>query len=117
MKQTILFVTLAMTWALLAALPRLSRPDIFFGVTVDPEFRKSQAGRGILRGYDLLLLLSMLAALPLGLLLPNGVFSGVAGGMTGLVTLLSFVVSNRRTKPYARPASPIREASLELRDD
>lgn len=48
-------------------LPQLTRPDLFFGVTVDPEFRKTDVARRILRHYRLLLWASAIAAVLVGL--------------------------------------------------
>jgi uncharacterized membrane protein len=43
-------------------LPQCTRPDLFFGVTVDPAFRTSDAARRILRDYRIALWCSAIAA-------------------------------------------------------
>ena len=55
----------------LAALftPRLTRPDLFFAVTVHPSFRQSPEGRNILRRYDRsVVVVAFLALLLMGLI-------------------------------------------------
>jgi len=43
-------------------LPKFTRPDVFFGVTVDPAFRATDAARRILRDYRIALWCSAIAA-------------------------------------------------------
>ena len=46
--------------------PRLTRPDLFFAITVKPSFRVSPAGTEILRNYDrFILIAALLGLLPL----------------------------------------------------
>ena len=47
----IAFLTLLVVAAMQHAMPQLTREDIYFGVTVHPEFRRQSAGRRALRLY------------------------------------------------------------------
>ncbi len=102
------FITIGSTLIALGALsvfaywflPRLTRPDLYFSVTVAPEFRDSTDGTSILRQYRrrlitvsvpalaLLLTLTLtrrLAWTPVALLLLNGACFGVYYRTRGLV--------------------------------
>ncbi len=50
-------------------LPKCARPDLFFGVTVDPAFRNTDEARRILRHYRIALWISAIAAGTLDLVL------------------------------------------------
>src|SRR5208283_2271500 len=62
-----LLVAALLPWGSLALaalfIPRLSRPDLFFAVTVNPSFRQSADGRAILRRYDRAVVIAALLAL------------------------------------------------------
>lgn len=100
-------------------LPRLTRPDLYFAVTVSPEFRNSTEGRFILRRYRgevigvSVLTLALLAALALtpafplarlALLLQLGAYFGV------------FYRARRLVLPHAVAPTTIREAQVGKRD-
>lgn len=100
-------------------LPRLTRPDLYFAVTVTPEFRDSAEGRFILRRYRgeligvsiltlaLLGTLAMTPALPfapLALLLQLGAYFAVYYRARGLVL------------PHAVAPTTIREARVGTRN-
>jgi uncharacterized membrane protein len=93
---------------LLHFVPQLTRPDLFFAVTVPPEFRRSKEGRQILQRYRVivwsstLLAIAMAAAgLPLAAVLIPG-----AGYLWG------FVNSHQRAMAYAAAPDPITEVDL-----
>ncbi len=96
-------------------IPRLTRPDLYFAVTVAPEFRDSAEGRLILRRYRAGLIgvsalaLVLLAALaltpalpsaPLALLLQLGAYFGV------------FYRARRLVLPHSVAPTTIREAQV-----
>ena len=66
--QTILFVAVLLLMSgLLQIVPGLTRPGIFFAVTVSPEFRRTSDARRILRKYRVIVWCSALAAIALEL--------------------------------------------------
>jgi uncharacterized membrane protein len=96
-------------------MPRLTRPDLYFSITVAPDFRDSAAGRLVLRGYRSgvigvsVVALSLLAALaftaalpfaPLALLLQLGAYFGV------------FYRARRFVLPHSVTPTTVREAQV-----
>src|SRR5580693_144499 len=62
---------LPLVWPLLLGglflhvIPDLARPELFFGVTVDPRFRQSELARGIRRRYSMAIWIATLIAVAL----------------------------------------------------
>jgi uncharacterized membrane protein len=96
--------------AISSAQPLLSRPELFFAVTVAGEFRHSQTARRIVRQYRLVGWLGTIAvALSLfaGLLLPRtGILIAVA------VWILAFFIARHAVQPHRSKPTSVREASL-----
>jgi uncharacterized membrane protein len=114
------FLLVVMMGALCIALPRFSRPDIYFGITVDPAFRYSEAGRSIGRRYALHATAWTAAAIVIvvaSALLHAPAFSGAAFGVVTIGSIAALVVANRHTRPHAASPSPVREAPLVVRED
>lgn len=120
----LLFAAL-LPWASLAVAalfsPRLSRPGLFFAITVSPSFRESPAGREILRKYDrAVIIVALLALLGIGLV-QLGTTALVMLGLIGPVFIeiggwfAAFLAARRRTAPYHVEPSPQREAALQPR--
>lgn len=94
---------------LLHMVPEFTRPDLFFAVTVPPEFRFSSDGRrilvryrGIVWGSTLIAIAAVLATgLPLAAVLIPG--AGI---------LWAFVSSHKRTLAYAAAPNPVLEVDL-----
>jgi uncharacterized membrane protein len=95
--------------------PRLTRPDLYFAVTVAPDFRDKPEGKSILRRYRIeLILLSVLAltAFVAGIsrlgvgFVPGGFFIHL------IVAFIAFYRARHRALPYAVPPSMIRETDL-----
>jgi hypothetical protein len=105
------------------AMPRFSRPDILFAVTV-PEAFAAGAGRTLVARYRAIVWSGATAALAIGLLLPtilpdSGwagwlVMGAVAGNM--IVALAAWLLAHRRARAHAVPPSHVRVASLVPRD-
>jgi len=105
------------------AMPRFSRPDILFAVTV-PEAFAAGAGRTLVARYRAIVWSGAAAALAIGLLLPTFlpdsgwggwlVMGAVAGNM--IVALAAWLLAHRRARPHAVPPSDVRVASLVPRD-
>ena len=96
--------------------PRLTRPDIFFSITVEPSLRPSDAGRAILRQFRYAVILTSLFGLALAL---TGVFTGltpalavvlILGGaaveLAGMLTAYAMV--RRGVRPYQTNGAYIR---------
>lgn len=112
-------------WASLAIAalftPRLTRPDLFFAVTVNPSFRKSPDGRKILRRYDRSVIAVVLVALLLIGVIPLGTPALVLVGLLGPVFVElagwfgAFLAARRRTRPYHVEPTAQREAAVQPR--
>ena len=97
--------------------PRLTRPDLFFAITVKPSFRGSPEGREILGRYNQWVVLAAVAALPLfGYLRSRpplmllGLLGPTAVALAGF--LAAFLVARRRTMPHHAEPTSEREAVL-----
>lgn len=112
---TFWIVMVLLIGALQYAMPQLTRRDIFFSVTVEPEFRMTPQAREILARYRggivivtaIILMLTVAAA-------RDGMELGVAA-LPMLELALSvgcFVIAHRHTLAHASAASSTREASL-----
>jgi len=104
------------------AMPRFSRPDILFAVTV-PEAFVAGAGRTLVSRYRAIVWSGAAAALAISVLLPTPEpGSGGAWLMTGvvagnmMVALAAWLLAHRRARAYAIPPSDVRVASLVPRD-
>lgn len=90
-------------------LPVWTRADLFFAITVQPEFRRTAAARSILRQYRLMLWIFAIPSIGLelatGLLIPAVLlqFVGFAIALTS---------ARRQTKEHAAAPSPILEVDL-----
>jgi uncharacterized membrane protein len=120
MNRPLIFAAL-FPWATIAIgaliTPRLTRPDLFFAVTVKPSFRTSETGNEILRGYKrFVMATALLALLPIGLIQysPRLVLFSLLGPV--VIELAgcfgAFLVARRRTLPHHVEPSTQREAEL-----
>ena len=96
-------------------MPRLTRHDLYFAVTVAPGFRDDPEGKSILRRYRTeLVLVSALAltAVVIGLpwlgvgFVPDGFFLQL------VAAFIAFYRARQRVLPHAVPPTAIREAEL-----
>ncbi len=97
--------------------PRLTRPDLFFSVTVKPGFRTTPEGAEILRGYTrIIIIFAALGLLPLAFFFLSrswilaGILGPIAVAIAGFFT--AFILSRRRVMAFRAEATAIREASL-----
>ncbi len=107
------YVVMLLTALTLHVLPRLTRPELFFAVTVAPSFPRSDEGRQIVAGYRFELWLG--AAVALGIVTVGGAhLLGLMASQAALLTaaLLAFREARRRVLPHAVAPSTVREASL-----
>jgi uncharacterized membrane protein len=114
-----LLVVLVVTGALFVVMPKLTRPDIFFAVTVAPGFRQTSEGRRIVTHYRLgSLASSLLALVGLGLAARSKLSAPwMALALLPQVfgTALVFVTVRRQVVPYAAQPATTREAVVARR--
>jgi uncharacterized membrane protein len=90
-------------------MPRLTRPDVFFGVTVDPVFRTTDAARRILRDYRIALWCSAIAAAACIGVLHR---AGIAFIVYSIAVCGAQVASHRRALIHATTRSTAIEVDL-----
>jgi uncharacterized membrane protein len=122
--EWLLIMAALFPWACVAAAswitPRVTRPDLFFAVTVRPSFRASPEGARILKRYDCLVAVAAVAGL-LPLVFLKFPHPWILPGLLGPVVvelagwLGAFVVARHRTMPFHVEATAQREAQLTLR--
>lgn len=96
------------------ALPRLSRPDILFAVTVPGAFASSPEAAGIVRRYRTVVWLSTVVFVTAMPALPG---PGVSFVLLHVMAVFgAWAWANRRVRPHAAPAPAVRVASLAPRD-
>ncbi len=102
-----LIATLASVGAMLHFLPRWTRRDLFFSVTVAPEFRRTETARRILLRYRIVLWTFVLAAIAL---------TPLMGQWAATIEMAGFVYAladaHRRTLAYAVPTTTTVEVDL-----
>lgn len=101
--------------AILWFMPRLTRPDLYFAVTVPSGFRDAPMGKSILRRYRTrLVLISLLAFL----IFAAGVaWVGIRFVSQGVIIqvfagFIAFYLARKRTLPYAVSPTAVRETEL-----
>jgi uncharacterized membrane protein len=104
-------------------MPRLTRPDVYFAVTVPPEFRDSAEGGAILQGYRVEVTIFGVVALCIVLAAvripePNYMMVVTLAGLflQGAGVFLAYYRARRRVLPHAAAPATIREAVLVPRD-
>jgi hypothetical protein len=101
--------------------PRLSRPDLFFAVTVNPSFRQSPAGREILRRYDRsVVIVALMGFLLIVFVRPATTLLAMIGLLGPVVIELAgwfaaFLAARHRAMPYHVEPTAQREAALQPR--
>jgi len=117
--QSIFLVILGLNGVLMYLLPRLTRPDLYFAITVPADFRDSVEGADILRRYRLEVLIHSLIALALVLLSLGVRFTevlSVAGLFWQVIgCFVAYLRARPRVKPHAVAPATLREADLEPR--
>ncbi len=102
--------------ALEYAMPQLTRRDIFFSVTVAPEFRETPQARRILASYQRAIIIVTVIALVLVVVAVRRSAELLGAGLLMLQLLAAlgvFVIAHRQTIAYRSAASTARETSLE----
>jgi uncharacterized membrane protein len=110
MTHVLLTLVIALLFHLL---PRLTRPEIFFSVTVAPGFPRSSEGRRIVGRYRLQMWLGVLPAIAVLVIGREQPLAVAASQVTLLVAaLLAFNDARRRALAHAVQPSTVREAAL-----
>lgn len=100
---------------LLWFMPRLTRPDLYFAVTVSPAFRDGPEGKSILRRYRIELIVVFLLVFVLFVvgIIRFGVGFISAGLLAELAAaFIPFYLARQRVLPHAAAPTMIREAEL-----
>jgi uncharacterized membrane protein len=109
-------ITLIVVGVIFSLLPRVTRPDLFFSVTVSRTFRHTETASRIVRRFQLAVLVATIAAVTL--ILSEGFLRSpvppllVLPGQILAVTA-AFVLARRAVLPFAAPPEPTREAELQ----
>lgn len=90
-------------------LPQFTRPDLFFGVTVDPSFRNTDEARRILHHYRVAVWVSALVAGGVGLVLHRPLIALILY-VIGICCAL--VASHRSVLPHAASRATTIEVDL-----
>ena len=99
-------------------MPRLTRPDLYFAITVKPGFRDSEQGRALLSQYRFKVVAASLVAT--GVVALGGFRSSLALLIAGLIVqeagaLFAYFAARAQVKPHAVEPTAVREAALSLR--
>jgi uncharacterized membrane protein len=92
-------------------IPGFTRPDLFFAVTVAPEFRRSSGAQRILRNYRVIVWIATLLAS--GLALAAGM-AAAAVLIQAMGFLWGLIGAHRAAGAYAAAPSPILEVDLAM---
>ena len=106
------------TWAFWM-LPQWTRPGIYLGITVAPDFGNTPEAERLLQRYRLEAMIHVAIAFGMVLVgaLPGYSFLPIIGGLWLAVgPLTAFVEAHKRVKRYAVRAVTVREATLEPRN-
>ncbi len=95
----------------------LMRAGVFFGISVEPEFPDSEAGRSITRRYRALLWSAAAVAAVLAFAVPVHPGHASAGLCAGLLlewlaSTVAFIVANRAASEYQKEPSTVRTVEL-----
>lgn len=117
MSAAPVLLALAFGGVLMHLLPTMSRPDIFFAVTVPYEFRLDVRARGIRRDFWVLVWGATALAALMAVFGPKPGSALPAMAIQFVSCWIAWAVAHRRVKPFARTvaASAPRIASLEPR--
>jgi uncharacterized membrane protein len=113
---TVLMIsTVVLSGLLLYKLPGLTRPDIYFSVTIKPDFRQSESAREVLARYQREIVVQSLLALALIILairlrMPGALVVGLLWQVAGF--FIAFLRARQEVMPHGVEPSALREADL-----
>ncbi len=100
--------TVTMAWLA----PMLSRPGIFFGVTVPVEFPASDVARSYLRQYRVVIAAGAIVSLGIMAVAATPRIRGVAVLLHVAVTVSAWIWTHRLVLPHGQPAADVRSAAI-----
>jgi uncharacterized membrane protein len=118
LPSVIMILIIGLLVVLYYVMPRLTRPDIYFAVTVTPDFRDSAEGGAILGRYRVEVVVYGIIAIAVAL---SGLWmsqpSSATVSVVGLVlqpvgAFIAYYRARRRVLPHAVAPATIREAAL-----
>ena len=113
--QAPLLVEVLVLGTLFFFMPVLTRPSLFFSVTIDPAFRQSPKGRRTVTRYRIVVLAGTMLAITVGLWNPgNGqdIAAGLAPVLVLTAAIVAFLDARHRVLPHAVEPDSTREAEL-----
>lgn len=111
----VMIMTVAFSGLLLYKLPGLTRPDLYFSVTIKPGFRQSEGAREILARYQREIIIHTLVGIGVILVaarfrLAGALVVGVLWQVGGF--FVAFLRAREQVKPYATESGTSREVNL-----
>ncbi|MGE5327449.1 MAG: DUF1648 domain-containing protein [Deltaproteobacteria bacterium] len=113
--MVVMISTVILSGFLLYKLPGLTRPDIFFSVTIQPDFRESESAQAIVARYRREIVLHSLIGIALIVLvvllrIPGALVVGLLWQVFGF--FIAFLRARAKVMPQAAEPSAVREADL-----
>jgi uncharacterized membrane protein len=111
-------LAVVVTGVVLAWMPGLTRPDLFFAITVRPGFRDSEEGCEIVQQYRWRVGAATVAGLAVtGVGAAKGALPFFVGGwvIQDVGCLAAYFAARKRVGPHAEQPTPVREAALAQR--
>ena len=112
----LMLLVVAVNALMFHALPRLSRPDILFSVTVPGAFASSGEAAAVVRRYRTVVWLSTLVLVSVMMASPARDGRAAVVGMHIAAIFGAWAWANRRVRPHAAPEQAVRVATLAPRD-
>jgi hypothetical protein len=117
-QPTLLFLLVPLVQAaMFHVAPRMSRPGIFFSVTVDEAFATGLEGRALLKRYRLIVWAAAAASVVAKLAFDSPIGFFILAGLVTLTGFGAWIWTYRQVRPRAVTATRVRAASLRPRDD
>jgi uncharacterized membrane protein len=104
-------VTLIVLGAFSVLAPSLTPRGYYFGLTVAPEFRDSETGRAIRRGYVTAIKVATVGAAAAMVALPKAA-PAVSMFVVPLTACVAFFHARSRVRSFSMSAAPVREAEI-----
>ena len=104
-----------MIWLTLFWMPRLTRPGIWFSVTIQPGFQALDEARRTLRNYRLSISVhsaGAMACVLFGLRSQRPLLLGIGVTWQLIGSIMAFLTAHRRVLPHGTPATSVREAAV-----
>lgn len=95
--------------------PEMSRPGTLFGVTVVPEFARTEAGLSLLQRYRRRIAVATLMVIlvtNVGFTLTPGFMLPIGMALEGIASIACWVRASRETRTFAHAVPSVRMASL-----